>query len=54
MARLGHASCACAMLGATMPTANAIPSASLATCFIELSSWIRSFEKQVLCRYPNS
>src|SRR3954451_2757430 len=52
MARLGHASCACAPFDA-----NAIPSASASasapTCFIEFSFWLSEPDKQVPCRCAN-
>src|SRR3954451_18362258 len=52
MARLGHASCACAPFDA-----NAIPSASASasapTCFIEFSFWLAEPDKQVPCRCAN-
>src|SRR3954464_14832509 len=50
MARLGHASCACAPF-----RANPIPSprASAPTCFIEFSLWLSEPDKQVPCRCAN-
>src|SRR3954468_860885 len=50
MARLGHASCACARFDA-----QAIPSASASapTCFIEFSYWLSEPDKQVPCRCAN-
>src|SRR6478752_7929040 len=50
MARLGHASCACATFDAqAIPTA----SASAPTCFIEFSFWLSEPDKQVPCRCAN-
>src|SRR3954453_20145794 len=50
MARLGHASCACAPFGAqAIPTA----SASAPICFIEFSFWLSEPDKQVPCRCAN-
>src|SRR3954470_4234052 len=50
MARLGHASCACAPFDA-----HAIPSASASApiCFIEFSFWLSEPDKQVPCRCAN-
>src|SRR3977135_1417829 len=50
MARLGHASCACARFGA-----HATPSASASapTCVIEFSFWLSEPDKQVPCRCAN-
>src|SRR3954471_17510695 len=50
MARLGHASCACAPLDAkVIPRA----SASAPICFIEFSLWLSEPDKQVPCRCAN-